>query len=49
MDEPRRDHWEHATEWPLTAAALLFLGAYAWPILDPDLDPDWVGVCEVVT
>lgn len=26
--------WERRAEWPLTAAALLFLIAYAWPILD---------------
>ena len=24
-------------EWPLTIAAVVFLGAYAWPILDPGL------------
>jgi voltage-gated potassium channel len=30
--------WERGTEWPLAGAALLFLGAYAWPIIDPSLD-----------
>ncbi len=30
--------WERRTEWPLAFAAVLFLGAYAWPIVDPDLD-----------
>ena len=30
--------WERRTEWPLAFAAVLFLGAYAWPIIDPDLD-----------
>jgi voltage-gated potassium channel len=29
--------WERRTEWPLAFAAVLFLGAYAWPIIDPDL------------
>ena len=29
--------------------ALLFLGAYAWPILDPDLAQPWVRLCTVVT
>ncbi len=28
---------EARTEWPLAALALMFLGAYAWPILDPQL------------
>lgn len=37
MTEHRRDRWERAAEWPLTAAAVLFLAAYAWPILDPEL------------
>jgi voltage-gated potassium channel len=31
------------------ALALLFLGAYAWPILDPDLSGVWLRVCVVVT
>jgi voltage-gated potassium channel len=48
MDDPRRQHWEQATEWPLTAVALAFLAAYAWPILDPDLPADWVVACQVV-
>ena len=25
--------WERATEWPLTGAAVVFLGAYAWEVL----------------
>lgn len=25
--------WEHLTEWPMAAAALLFLAAYAWEVL----------------
>ncbi|KHL18529.1 voltage-gated potassium channel [Mumia flava] len=41
--------WEKRAEWPLTAAALVFLAAWAWPILDTDLAPVWVDVCEVVT
>lgn len=49
MAEARRKRWEYAAEWPLTAAAVLFLGAYAWPILDPDLAAPWPAVCRVVT
>jgi voltage-gated potassium channel len=33
-DETRLDAWERRTGWPLTVAAVAFLGAYAWPILD---------------
>lgn len=33
--ELRREEWERRTEWPLTAFAMLFLIAYALPILVP--------------
>ena len=49
MTEDRRDRWEERAEWPLTAAAVLFLGAYAWPILEPDLSSSLVRLCQVVT
>lgn len=45
----RRHRWENAAEWPLTAAAVVFLAAYAWPILDPDLPSGVVSACRVVT
>jgi voltage-gated potassium channel len=48
-DEEARLRWESAVEWPLTGLAVLFLGAYAWPILSPTLDPSWANVCRVVT
>jgi hypothetical protein len=32
-----RRRWEQATEWPLMIAALVFLAAYAVPILNSDL------------
>jgi voltage-gated potassium channel len=47
--DTRLDRWEHASEWPLTAAALLFLGAYAWPILDTDLPGSVRVLCHTVT
>lgn len=31
------DTWERRTDWPLAGLALVFLGCYAWPILDPGL------------
>jgi voltage-gated potassium channel len=33
--------WERATEWPLMVAAVVFLAAYAVPVLNPDL-PSWL-------
>lgn len=41
--------WERLSEWPLAGAAALFLAAYAWPILQPDLRPAWVHLCNAVT
>lgn len=49
MPETRRLQWEARAEWPLTAAALLFLFAYAWPILDPDLPQSTVTVLRAIT
>lgn len=44
----RVQRWERATEWPLALTALAFLLGYAWPILQPDLDPAWRTVCRVI-
>lgn len=41
--------WERLTEWPLYAAAVLFLGAYAWPILQPSLDTTLQQWCAATT
>jgi voltage-gated potassium channel len=43
-DEQRR-RWESAAAYPLVGAAVVFLVAYAWPILDPDLDPRLRALC----
>jgi voltage-gated potassium channel len=41
-----RRRWESATDWPLMAAAVIFLAAYAVPVLDPTL-PTWLlGLCR---
>jgi voltage-gated potassium channel len=48
MDEPMRERWEEAVDWPLTLAALAFLAAYAWPILDPDLPAGTAKLCGQV-
>jgi voltage-gated potassium channel len=47
--ESSTERWERLAEWPLTALAVLFLVAYAWPILVPDLRPSLVAGCQVVT
>jgi voltage-gated potassium channel len=52
-DEPRLptrlDRWTTATEWPLIMAALAFLAAYAWPILDRGLSPAAVATWDAIT
>lgn len=45
----RREQWERRTEGPLMLAALLFLGAFAWPIITPDLDPAARTACWAVS
>jgi voltage-gated potassium channel len=47
--DSRRVRWEQAADWPLSAAAALFLAAYAWPILDPALTGLWRSACLWVT
>jgi voltage-gated potassium channel len=46
--EARRHRWEELTTWPLMLVALVFLVAFALPILSPDLDPDLARICSVV-
>lgn len=41
--------WERRTDWAMTALALVFLGVYAWPILEPDLDQSVVDVLSVAS
>jgi voltage-gated potassium channel len=40
-DQSRLEHWENATEWPLAALAVLFLGVYATEVLAVGLSEDW--------
>jgi voltage-gated potassium channel len=42
------ERWEKATDWPLTISALLFLTAYAIPIIDPGLPPELYDLCRIV-
>jgi len=48
MDESRAERWERSLQLPLMVASLLFLAAYAWPILQPDLAPGLLLACSVV-
>jgi voltage-gated potassium channel len=38
--------WERATEWPLMIGAIVFLAAYAVPVLDPDLPAPLLELCH---
>ncbi len=40
--------WLERSDWALAAVALLFLVAYAWPILQPTLGRNWKHACQVV-
>ncbi|MEU2348862.1 ion channel [Modestobacter sp. NPDC049651] len=47
--EALRRRYEEATQWPLVALAALFVAAYAWGVLRPDL-PGWLlATLHVVT
>ncbi|MDP3969096.1 MAG: potassium channel family protein [Nocardioides sp.] len=43
------ERWERRSEVPLILLALAFLVAYAWPVLDPQLDADVLGFLRVLT
>ncbi len=41
--------WERSTNWPLTVMAVVFLGCYAWPILQPTLNGSVVHTLSAVS
>ena len=45
----RVERWETRTEWPLTAAALVFLVAYAVPIAWPEVGTSARHACSAIT
>lgn len=49
IQDLRSGAWERRTEWPLAFAALLFLIAYAWPILDTGLPREIARTCAAAT
>ena len=48
MSDTRAARWKSTAEWPLTAAAVAFLAAYAWPILVPSIGRGWHDLCDTV-
>ncbi len=47
--ERQRLRWERAADHPLTVAALAFLLAWSWPVLDPRLSAPWRHFCWAIT
>lgn len=45
----RGQRWNRVADWPLMAAAVLFLAAYAVPILVPDAAPGLLEACRWLT
>ncbi|MBF4161898.1 potassium channel family protein [Nocardioides acrostichi] len=43
-----RSAWERMSQIPLIVAAVVFLAAYSWPILDPHLARHWKITCASV-
>jgi voltage-gated potassium channel len=48
MDEPRVERWERGAQLPLTLLSLVFVAAYAWPIIDPELARGWTIFCDAL-
>ncbi|WP_344973385.1 potassium channel family protein [Salinactinospora qingdaonensis] len=49
INESALESWRRRTEFPLAAAALIFLGAWAWPIIDPHSAQPWREACRFTT
>lgn len=45
--EHRSARWQQVSEWPLTAVSVVFLAAYAWPVLDTGMSAGLRRACEV--
>jgi voltage-gated potassium channel len=45
----RVEQWERRFEIPLLLLAAAFLVAYAWPVIDQDMSPDWRSNLTVVS
>ena len=49
MKDSRIQKWERTSEVPMLLLAAAFLVAYAWPVLDPHLDPGLETVLQVAS
>ncbi|MGO4340685.1 potassium channel family protein [Pedococcus sp. 2YAF34] len=49
MSDRQVERWEQRSSGPLLLAAVLFLAAYAWPILQPDLSPTAARTCTAAS
>lgn len=49
LTETKRAKWETIANWPLTAAALLFLAAYSLPIIFPTIGKPWDNIFDITT
>lgn len=47
MTTTRLDRWEQALSIPIASLTVIFLAAYALPILQPDLPNSWVTACRI--
>jgi voltage-gated potassium channel len=45
----RVERWAKIADMPLMTAAVLFLAAYAIPIIDVKLGQPWAGICRTIT
>ena len=48
MEESRAERWDRQAQVPMMIVSLVFVAAYAWPILDTGLDPEMVRLCSAV-
>ncbi len=46
--DTRVERWDRVVQLPLTFASILFVGAYAWPIIDTGLARSLVLLCSAV-
>ncbi|MDO5748009.1 MAG: ion channel, partial [Actinomycetaceae bacterium] len=48
-EEPRLENWKNRSDAILAFAAIIFLAAYAAPIINPDLSRMWHYMCRTVS
>lgn len=48
VERPTVERWDRGAQWPLLLVSLVFVAAYAWPILDPSLPRHLHRLCATV-